>query len=81
MRDSWQNQMIRTRVNPGRYWLAPPRALVFLNMPTMAQPEAYMGGADKLFDASGKIANDGTNKFLQAFMQAYAAWVAANAKS
>ena len=45
----------------------------------MAQPEAYIGGADKLFDPSGKLSNDGTRKFLVGFMQAYAAWVTANA--
>ena len=54
------------------------QSLVFLNVPAMAQPEAYLGGADKLFDAAGKLTNDGTRKFLQGFMQAYAAWVAAN---
>ncbi|WP_297462846.1 NADPH-dependent FMN reductase [Ferrovum sp.] len=57
------------------------QSLVFLDAPAMAQPEAYIGGADKLFDADGKLANDSTRKFLQDFMQAYAAWVAANAKS
>lgn len=57
------------------------QSLVFLNIPAMPQPEAYIGGADKLFDANGKLINDGTRKFLQGFMQAYAAWVAANAKS
>jgi chromate reductase len=57
------------------------QSLVFLNIPTMAQPEAYIGGADKLFDPAGKLSNDGTRKFLQTFMQAYAAWAAANAKS
>jgi chromate reductase len=51
------------------------QSLVFLNMPTMQQPEAYIGGADKLFDASGKITNDGTRDFLTKFMAAYAAWV------
>jgi chromate reductase len=56
------------------------QSLVFLNVPAMAQPEAYLGGADKLFDADGKLINDGTRKFLAAFMQAYAAWVATNAK-
>ena len=45
------------------------QSLVFLNVPAMAQPEAYIGGADKLFDASGEIANDGTQQFLKAFMQ------------
>ena len=57
------------------------QSLVFLNVPTMAQPEAYLGAADKLFDAAGKLTNDGTLKFLESFMQAYAAWVAANAHS
>jgi chromate reductase, NAD(P)H dehydrogenase (quinone) len=57
------------------------QSLVFLNVPAMAQPEAYIGGADKLFDVSGKLANDGTRKFLQAFMQAYVAWITANAKA
>ena len=47
----------------------------------MAQPEAYIGGADKLFDADRKLANDGTRKFLQAFMQAYEAWMTANSKA
>ncbi len=57
------------------------QSLVFLNVPAMAQPEAYIGGADKLFDANGKLVNDGTRKFLQGVMQAYAAWIDANAKS
>ncbi len=57
------------------------QSLVFLNVPAMAQPEAYLGGADKLFDGSGELANDGTRKFLQSFMQAFAAWVTANARS
>jgi chromate reductase, NAD(P)H dehydrogenase (quinone) len=51
------------------------QSLVFLNMPAMPQPEAYIGGADKLFDASGKITNDGTRGFLTKFMEAFAAWV------
>jgi chromate reductase len=51
------------------------QSLVFLNMPTMQQPEAYIGGADKLFDAGGKITNDGTRDFLTKFRAAYAAWV------
>lgn len=57
------------------------QSLVFLNVPAMAQPEAYLGGADKLFDANGKLTNDGTRKFLQDFMRAYAAWIAVNEKS
>src|SRR5208282_6731798 len=50
------------------------QSLVFLNVPAMAQPEVYLGGADKLFDASGKLINDGTRKFLESFLQAFASW-------
>ena len=57
------------------------QSLVFLNVPAMAQPEAYIGGADKLFDVTGKLANDGTREFLQGFMQAYGAWITANTRS
>jgi chromate reductase, NAD(P)H dehydrogenase (quinone) len=56
------------------------QSLVFLNVPAMPQPEAYIGGADKLFDADGKLANEGTRKFLEGFMQAYAAWIEANTR-
>ncbi len=57
------------------------QSLVFLNVPAMPQPEAYIGGADKLFDAEGKLTNDGTRKFLITFMQSYAAWISANIES
>jgi chromate reductase len=57
------------------------QSLVFLNVPTLAQPEAYIGGADKLFDESGRLVNDSTRKFLQRFVQAYAAWVTMHVKS
>jgi chromate reductase len=54
------------------------QSLVFLNVPMLQQPEAYIGGADKLFDAGGRLVNEATRGFLQKFMQAYAAWVEAN---
>ncbi len=54
------------------------QSLVFLNVPVMQQPEAYIGGADKLFDASGQLTNEATRAFLQKFMQSFAAWIAAN---
>lgn len=57
------------------------QSLVFLNVPAMQQPEAYIGGADKLFDANGKLANDATRKFLESYTAAFAAWIAANSKS
>lgn len=54
------------------------QSLVFLNVPAMQQPEAYIGGADKLFDEQGKIVNEGTKTFLQGFMKAFASWIVAN---
>ena len=51
------------------------QSLVFLIVPTMQQPEAYVGHVDKLFDEHGKLVNDGTRKFLQDFMQAFANWL------
>ena len=55
------------------------QSLVFLNVAAMPQPEAYIGGAEKLFDPSGKLANDSTRSLLQTFMQAFATWVTHNA--
>jgi chromate reductase, NAD(P)H dehydrogenase (quinone) len=51
------------------------QSLVFLNVPTMQQPEAYVGNVHKLFDENGNLINDGTRKFLQEFMKAFASWV------
>ena len=48
--------------------------LVFLNMPAMAQPEAYIGGIGKQFDGD-QLNNDATRAFLQTFIDAYATWV------
>src|SRR5712675_672378 len=51
------------------------QSLVFLNVPTMQQPEAYVSHVDKLFDEHGKLVSDGTRQFLQQIMQAFANWV------
>jgi chromate reductase, NAD(P)H dehydrogenase (quinone) len=51
------------------------QSLVFLNVPTMQQPEAYIGGADKLFDATGNLTNESTREFLRKFGEAFAAWI------
>ena len=50
------------------------QSLVFLNVPTLQQPEAYLGHVDKLFDEHGKLAGDSTRKFLEGIMQAFASW-------
>lgn len=54
------------------------QSLVFLNMPVLQQPEAYIGHAGALFDAQGGLANDGTRDFFRNFLNAFAAWVARN---
>jgi len=51
------------------------QALVFLNVPTLQQPEAYIGSATELFDPEGKLVNDSTRKFLHKFIDAYGSWV------
>ncbi|QHG24036.1 MULTISPECIES: NADPH-dependent FMN reductase [unclassified Pseudomonas] len=51
------------------------QSLVFLNVPCMQQPEAYLGGAGSAFDESGKL-SEKTKPFLQAFIDAYGHWVA-----
>lgn len=50
------------------------QSLVFLNMPAMQQPEAYLGNVGKLFDGD-TLSDDGTRAFLQKFIDAYAGWV------
>ena len=51
------------------------QALVFLNMPAMPQPEAYIGGVAKLLNEQGELTNPDTRAFLTKFMQAFAAWI------
>jgi chromate reductase, NAD(P)H dehydrogenase (quinone) len=53
--------------------------LAYLDVPTLGQPEAFIHVKDGLFDESGKLANDGTRKFLQNWMDRFAAWVRAHA--
>ncbi len=48
--------------------------MVFIDVPMMQQPEAYIGNAQKLFDESGNLVED-TRIFLQTFIDAYENWV------
>jgi len=52
------------------------QSLVALNMPTLLQPEAYMGNVDKMFDASGQFANPATREFFVKFLNAFNEWIA-----
>jgi chromate reductase len=51
------------------------QSLVFLDMPALQQPEAYIGGAGDLFDESGGLKKPETKKFLDTFLAAFAAWI------
>jgi chromate reductase, NAD(P)H dehydrogenase (quinone) len=51
------------------------QSMVFLDIPMMQMPEAYVGKAAELFDTEGRLTNDKTREFLRAFMAAYGRWV------
>ncbi|WP_344764759.1 NAD(P)H-dependent oxidoreductase [Actimicrobium antarcticum] len=48
--------------------------LAYLDVPTLGQPEAFIQAKDGLFDAAGDIGPD-SKKFLQTWMDQFAAWV------
>jgi chromate reductase len=56
------------------------QSLCFLNMPVMAQPEAYVGNTGSLFDDKGNLTSDGTRDFLAGFGKAFAAFIEHNRK-
>ena len=50
------------------------QSMVFVDVPMMQQPEAYIGNASSLFDDSGKLVKD-TKDFLQNFIDSFEKWV------
>ena len=56
------------------------QSLVFLNMPALQQPEAYVGGAADMFDEGGGFKKPETRQFADKFMAAFAAWIERTAK-
>ncbi|WP_454621967.1 NADPH-dependent FMN reductase [Bradyrhizobium cenepequi] len=56
------------------------QSLVFLNVPTLQQPEAYIGGVGNLLDATGNLVNDGTREFLARFLSAFNSWIGVNGR-
>ncbi|MGC8775114.1 MAG: NADPH-dependent FMN reductase [Chlorobaculum sp.] len=53
--------------------------LAVLDVPTMAQPEAFIGYYDGLFDEDGSIGPK-SRDFLQGWMDRFTAWVRLNAR-
>ena len=51
------------------------QSFVFLEVPAMPSPEAYIGGAAKLFDEQGTLTSESTREFITKFMRSFADWV------
>src|SRR5690606_12468544 len=51
------------------------QSLVFVNVATMTQPEAYIGRASELFDENGELTSESTRGFLKTYIEAFAKWV------
>lgn len=51
------------------------QSLVFLDMPTLAQPEAYFSAVNKLLADNGEFANEGTREFCRTLMAAFEVWI------
>ncbi len=54
------------------------QSMVFLNVPVMQQPEAYIGNAANLFDEEGNLTSESTREYAAKFMRVFATWVATN---
>ena len=57
------------------------QSLVFLDMPVLQQPEAYIGGAFSLFDEAGELISESTTALFQGFITRFADWIATTAKA
>jgi chromate reductase, NAD(P)H dehydrogenase (quinone) len=51
------------------------QSLVFLNVPTLQQPEAYLADATTLFDSEGNLISDSAQHLLETFVQRFADWI------
>jgi len=51
------------------------QTFVFLDMPVMQQPEAYIGNVAELLDENGAVKNGDTAAFLETFMDALERWI------
>jgi chromate reductase len=51
------------------------QSLVFLDMPTLQQPELYLNNVSKALDAQGKLASDDMRALLTKFAAAFTTWI------
>jgi len=51
------------------------QSLVFLDMPVLQQPEAYIGGGWDMFDEQGEIKRDDTRAFFKSIIDAFGDWI------
>ncbi|KFF00637.1 NADPH-dependent FMN reductase [Chryseobacterium formosense] len=56
------------------------QSLVFLNMPTMQQPEVYIAHVNDLFDEEGNMKEGGTKDFIKKAVESYIVWFNKNAE-
>jgi chromate reductase, NAD(P)H dehydrogenase (quinone) len=52
------------------------QCLVFLDVPVLQQPEAYVGSIATAFDAVGELVDEGKRAFFEAFLQSFGDWIA-----
>jgi len=51
------------------------QSFVWLNMPALQKPEAYVSKAGELFDENGQLKNEETRKFFRQYMAAFAEFI------
>ncbi|HEY1836818.1 MAG: NAD(P)H-dependent oxidoreductase [Rhizomicrobium sp.] len=56
------------------------QSLVFLDMPVLQQPEAYIAGSNKLVNDKGEIEDTSKREYLQKILHAFAGWIEKTAK-
>jgi chromate reductase, NAD(P)H dehydrogenase (quinone) len=54
------------------------QSLMFLNIPAMQQPEAYVGNVADLYDKEGNLVHEKTREFFKKFIDAFATWIDTN---
>jgi chromate reductase len=54
------------------------QSLVYLDMPTLQQPELYVARVESLLDSSGRIANTDTKELGTKFLAAFESWIRRN---